>query len=304
MLGARPDSGARMPIDAKTIQIFLPAGEPRGIRIAEITTRIVQAVQVPRARLDQALRRPEFDHIGAYFLFSDSGESAKPHVYVGSTEDFRTRLRSHHANRELWTTAILLLSKTDSFTLAHIRYLEWYGIQQATAAGRYLLDNGNTGTKPFITEPIEADVLDAFETGSTLLSTLGYPIFEPLLGNTGATSVLYYCRGAGAEAQGRLVEDGFVVLKGSTARPDHVPSASRYVPSKRQALLESGILVPNGSVLRFTEDYLFESPSGASQIVLGRSTNGWVEWKTQDGRTLDEVERVPGETEPLQEVVG
>jgi len=25
----------------KTIQIFLPSGEPRGIRIAEITTRIV-----------------------------------------------------------------------------------------------------------------------------------------------------------------------------------------------------------------------------------------------------------------------
>ena len=28
---------------AKTIQIYLPTGEPRGIRIAEITTRIVQA---------------------------------------------------------------------------------------------------------------------------------------------------------------------------------------------------------------------------------------------------------------------
>jgi hypothetical protein len=26
----------------KTIQIFLPGGDPRGIRVAEITTRIVQ----------------------------------------------------------------------------------------------------------------------------------------------------------------------------------------------------------------------------------------------------------------------
>lgn len=31
----------------KTIQIFLPSGDPRGIRIAEVTTRIVQVVEVP-----------------------------------------------------------------------------------------------------------------------------------------------------------------------------------------------------------------------------------------------------------------
>ena len=34
----------------KTIQIFLPGGDPRGIRVAEITTRIVQAIEVPRSR--------------------------------------------------------------------------------------------------------------------------------------------------------------------------------------------------------------------------------------------------------------
>ena len=32
----------------KTIQIFLPGGDPRGIRIAEITTRILQVMEVPR----------------------------------------------------------------------------------------------------------------------------------------------------------------------------------------------------------------------------------------------------------------
>jgi len=30
----------------KTIQIFLPSGEPHGIRIAEITTRIVPVVSI------------------------------------------------------------------------------------------------------------------------------------------------------------------------------------------------------------------------------------------------------------------
>ncbi|MDI1258298.1 hypothetical protein [Aquabacterium sp.] len=36
---------------AKTIQIFLPSGDPQGIRQAEITTRIVRLIEVPRALL-------------------------------------------------------------------------------------------------------------------------------------------------------------------------------------------------------------------------------------------------------------
>jgi len=39
----------------KTIQIFLPTGEPHGIRIAEITTRIVQVIEVPRSLLSDFL---------------------------------------------------------------------------------------------------------------------------------------------------------------------------------------------------------------------------------------------------------
>lgn len=43
----------------KTIQIFLPGGDPRGLRVAEITTRIVQVIEVPRTRLDEFSRMPE-----------------------------------------------------------------------------------------------------------------------------------------------------------------------------------------------------------------------------------------------------
>jgi hypothetical protein len=283
-----------MPIDAKTIQIFLPDGEPRGIRIAEITTRIVQAVQVPRTRLDRIMNRKELGHIGVYFLFGESGERAKPVAYIGQTEDLKARFKKHHAEREFWTTAVFLISKTDSFTLAHIRYLEWYAIQQANEAGRYTLENGNDGSKPYITEPMEADVLDAFETGSMLLSTLGYPIFEPVAGRakTEGELITYFCTGPDAKGMGRMVEDGFVVLKGSTARAESVSSAHRYISTKRQAMLASGVLVPEGDTsLRFTEDYLFDSPSGAAMLVLGRTANGWKDWKTVEGRTLDELER-------------
>ena len=41
----------------KTIQIFLPGGDPRGIRIAEITTRIVQVIEAPTCKRRLQVRR-------------------------------------------------------------------------------------------------------------------------------------------------------------------------------------------------------------------------------------------------------
>ncbi len=40
--------------EAKTIQIFLSIGESRGIRVADLITRIVQAVAIPRSDLTTA----------------------------------------------------------------------------------------------------------------------------------------------------------------------------------------------------------------------------------------------------------
>ena len=44
-------------------------------------------------------------------------------------------------------------------------------------------------------------------------------------------------------------------------------------------------------MLIFTRDHLFASPSMAAVALQGRSANGWLEWKTPQGRTLDEVKR-------------
>lgn len=116
---------------AKTLQIFLPTGEPRGIRIAELTTRIVQVVLIPRSELAEAKKRPELDQPAVYLLFGEPESAAKPIVYVGQTEDLRSRLDLHNSKKDFWRTAILGISKTGSFTQAHIRYLEWYCIQKA-----------------------------------------------------------------------------------------------------------------------------------------------------------------------------
>lgn len=276
---------------AKTIQIFLPTGEPRGIRVAELTTRIVQAVAIPRSDLATAKARPELDHVAVYFLFGESEGAAKPIVYIGQTEDVRKRLDQHNANKDFWQTAVLGISRTQSFTQAHIRYLEWFCLEKAKSVGRFTVDNGNAPSKPFVTEPMESDLLDAFDTLSTLLGTLGYPLFDPII-RPSAISELFFLRGKDAEATGELVEDGFVVRQGSLGRTEIMPSAKESVENIRRALYEGAIIVPaeNGR-LRFTQDYLFRTPSGAACAVLGRSANGWIEWKNADGKTLDETRR-------------
>ena len=126
--GARPAvqvEGSEMNLNqAKTTQIFLPTGEPRGIRVAELTTHIVQAVAIPCSDLATAKTRAELDHVAVYFLFGESEGAAKPIVYIGQTEDVRKRLDQHNANKDFWQTAVLGISRTHerssgSLTTAH-----------------------------------------------------------------------------------------------------------------------------------------------------------------------------------------
>lgn len=274
---------------AKTLQIFFPTGEPRGIRIAEVTTRIVQAVLIPRSELVEAKKRPEFGQVAIYMLFGEPEESAKPVVYIGQTEDRRKRLDWHNSNKDFWRTAILGISKTQNFTSSHIQYLEWLCIQKAKEVNRFTLDNDQSVCKPFVTEPMEADLLDTFETLATLVSALGYPVFDLI--TKADTAEKFYCHGPGADAVGEFVEDGFVVRKDSIARLDLVPSAGETVNSARTKLQQSGVLLEQNGHLRFTQDYLFSSPSGAAAVVMGRTANGWIEWKDAEGQTLHDVKR-------------
>lgn len=73
----------------KTIQIFLPSGEPTGIRVAEITTRIVQVIEVPRKRLPEFFAMPESTQVGVYYLLAVPEDGSAPQVYIGQTGDSR-----------------------------------------------------------------------------------------------------------------------------------------------------------------------------------------------------------------------
>jgi len=274
-------------LGARTIQIFLPDGHPRGVRIAEITSRTVQVIQVPRTQLEVALARPEISSVGVYFLLS--GESEQSQVYVGEAEDCGYRLRQHHKQKEFWSTALVVVSRTRDFTKSHVKYLEWFCHQAIERAGRFSLENSSIPTKSHVSEAMEADLADHFDTMTSLVGTLGFPLFEPIPAAQGAARLV--CRGKDAEASGSYTSEGLVVHAGSTANRMEVPSAGSWVIGLRDRLKASGVLIDAGNVYRFAKDHVFDSPSAASAAVLARRSNGWIEWKYPDGRTLDEVIR-------------
>lgn len=275
----------------KTIQIYCPSGDPRGVRIAEITTRIVQAVVVPRARMDDALKREELSGVGVYFLFGESESAGLPIAYIGEAEDCAVRFKDHNVKKEFWNIAIAIVSRTGSFTKAHVKLLEWTAIEKAKLAGRYDLDNGNSGSKPNVPEWMAADVAEIFETLEVLLGTLGYPVFEAAARDSANTDNVFMCRRGGSDARGVYNEEGFVVLKGSIAREATTNSSHDIVGPKREEMLGSGLLVRTPQGYRFERDVAFSSPSAAASVVTGSSANGWIEWRNSRGQTLDEVYR-------------
>lgn len=278
----------------KTIQIFLPSGDPRGIRVAEITTRIVQVIEVPRSLLQDFIKMPESDQVALYFLIGESEDGAEQKVYVGQTGDVRARLTKHNKEKEFWERVLVLISRTNSLTQTHSLFLEWHCLQAIRKAGRYTDENGNSGSKPHTPPPLQADCLEIFETGQVLLATLGYPLFDAVAASIAASSAeeVFYCKASGATGRGLYTQEGFVVLKDSVGRKENVPSIIGTAGERlRNRLIETGVMRVEDQAVVFAKDHLFRSPSMAALALMGRTCNGWLDWKTEDGRTLDAVKR-------------
>jgi len=190
--------------------------------------------------------------------------------------------------------ALVLISRTHSLTQTHSVFLEWHCLQATRKADRYVDKNGNAGSKRYTPAPLEADCLEVFDTGRTLLATLGYPIFDPLIKSASTVDPedVFYCKTSGGNGRGLYTTEGFVVLKGSIGRSKNVQSIiGKSEERLRLKLIESGIMKVEGETVVFTKDHLFRSPSTAGMALVGRTINGWKDWETKDGKSLDAVKR-------------
>jgi Domain of unknown function (DUF4357) len=162
-------------------------------------------------------------------------------------------------------------------------------VQLAAEAGRVAVLNGNVPALPKLSEPDRADMETYLREMLVILPLLGIVAFEAIETQAPSAARLHL-KGKGAQATGADTPEGFVVFEGSLARVDSVPSIQTWLEAHRQRLRAEGLLVPDGSHLRFTRAQLFDSPSTAAGVVLGRSANGRTEWKGESGQTLKEMQ--------------
>lgn len=285
----------------QTIQIYLPSGDPTGMRIANLTTRTVRVFEVPRSLLAQFLERPEAGQVGVYYLFgSNEGETLQ--CYVGQSGNVGARIQQHTTSKDFWTKAMVAVSLTNEWTSTHVAYLEWLSLNRAKAAGRYALVNGNRASNPFTPEPLEADCREFIETIAVLLATLGAPVLEDIKpsGTTSAADTSgsaespeeLHFQESGCNATGYQTPEGLLVLAGSKGRPSLRPSAPPSLSSLRDSLRTEGVIKLEHQDLVFLKDHLFASPSAAGALLVGGTNNGRTSWRNAAGQSINDLEQL------------
>jgi hypothetical protein len=275
-----------------TIKLFLPRGDAKSLRTAEISNWSGKAIAAPRTELDELLVREELDKPGVYILLGTDPETNAPRAYIGEAEVLRERLKQHKS-KEFWVAAIAFVSKDENLTKAHVRYLESRLLAEATSIGRYALDQNQAGGAK-LPESDREDMEVFLGRIRQLLPVLGSDILTPLVQPATSTAGpnQLFCTIKNAEAQGQRSPNGFVVYKGSTAVAEERPSAQPWIKSLRQQLLDEGALVVEDGLLRFVKDAEFSSPSAAAATIKGGNANGLTAWRRKDGVTLRELDEM------------
>jgi hypothetical protein len=63
-----------------------------------------------------------------------------------------------------------------------------------------------------------------------------------------------------------------------------------YVMVQRKQLIAEGVLIEKDGFLVFTKDTEFSSPSAAAAAIHGGSANGLIAWKTENGKSLKQLD--------------
>jgi hypothetical protein len=240
---------------------------------------------VPRPLLKRAKERPDMDRAGVYMLMGPPEEAGLLRVYIGEGDPIRPRLDQHAREKDFWTRAVLFTKKDQSLNKAHVQYLEARLVALASAARRCQLINGNVPTRPSMSEFEEADAEGFLAEMLLCLPPLGLDVFS-MPTPAAAPEAALVLSGRGIKATGADTPAGFVVKAGSTAAKEPTESCQPWILTLRKSLVDTGVLRDEGDHLLMTQDYAFDSPSAASAAMLGRSSNGPVEWKDAAGISL------------------
>ena len=249
-------------IRVKTLTVQLIDAQPDRIRICRVDGESLVTVVVPREDLAEAKSLPNIPQRGVYYLLDeDHGNVSR--VYAGQTTQGIARLDAHKAKKEFWNKAVMFLDDDQNISKDALDVLEAKAIDYVRTHGSYETDNSAT-PKPYV-DPYKEEAVERLHDRILFrMAALGYDLDRVDQGPAGAPAVFH-------------------------TKKNGIRGAWRYDEAVAAARRE--IFGASGGIAELAEDLEFPTPSAAALFVLGGSQNGWTEWVSDDGETLNQVYR-------------
>lgn len=272
---------------SKKLETIYHNGQPDGIRSIRRHLSTMTTYVIPRTLLSEAKKLSGINRPGIYYLISENDDNKIAQIYIGQTRNGVSRLDDHNRSKNFWNKAIMFLADNKTFSLDMISGLEAFAISKAHESNRYKVENA-VNPKYEIDEYDLPLIEEVYEEIKFIMATQGYKM-ENAKSTLNEANILHTTRN-GITAFGVYDGECFEVLEGSEIYLAKPVTIEKY-NVQRKELLDNGniVYIDNKYILKTT--LTFNSPSGASDFVIGGSTNGWTEWKDKDGKTLDELYR-------------
>jgi len=281
---------------AKTIKLFLIDGIPNARISCELSNWTGKAYKIPRNYVKECTDRPELETTGVYMLLGKSSNTiSKNQIYIGEAENIFKRIKQHLQEKDFWNEVIIFISKDENLNKAHIKYLENRLHEISSKANRFDVLNNQIPTQASISESDKAEMEEFLSNVVMLVNILGYKVFEKISDLKEAKeedqkSLFFIEAVRGANGKGKPSTEGFIVFKNAQIADPVTDSYPKSMKILREKLLEDKMIITKENKLILKDDYIFSSSSTAAMIVMGRSANGLIEWKTSNGKTLRDFE--------------
>ena len=271
---------------SKKLETIYHNGQPDGIRSIRRNLSTMTVYVIPRPLLAEAKTISGINRPGIYYLINENDDNKIAQIYVGQTRNGILRLDDHNRSKDFWNKAIMFLADNKTFSLDMISGLEKFAIIKAQESKRYKVEN-TIVPKYEIDEYDMASVEEIYDEIQFIMGTQGYKMDNV---KSSTSSDIFHTTRNGISALGIYDGEKFQVLEGSQININKPVHLARYNKQRAELLASGEIRQVDGKYfLNITIE--FNTPSGASDFVLGGSTNGWVEWKNSEGKTLNEIFR-------------
>ena len=271
---------------SKKLETMYHNGQPDGIRSIRRNLSTMTVYVIPRPLLAEAKTISGINRPGIYYLINENDDNKIAQIYIGQTRNGISRLDDHNHSKDFWNKAIMFLADSKIFSLDMISGLEKFAIIKAQESKRYKVEN-TVVPKYEIDEYDMASVEEIYDEIQFIMGTQGYKMDNV---KSSTSSDIFHTTRNGISALGIYDGEKFQVFEGSQINIDKQVRLVRYNKQRAELLASGEISQVDGKYfLNITIE--FNTPSGASDFVLGGSTNGWVEWKNSEGKTLDEIFR-------------